>query len=192
MSSDSGIALLDRIAGDEAEQLWSFYDGIFAPLNEESPCRQSFHRDEFMEALDSPTLVKIVAQGTEATIIGLTMFAILKDEMPLMPWINPQFYKKRWPQHWGKIIYVSTICVPMDARGLGTGKKIMLAILQYMRDHRIPLIAFDHSMGRIPVLPDQIMTVTRGRPVGSFSERKELDHQVYWLLEDVDQVPAQR
>lgn len=187
-SVDIRVSTRRRISGEEAERLWEFYDGIFAPLNEQSPCRQSLHYDTFMRALKSPTMVKMLARDSSGRIMGLTILSNLTDEMPLMPWINPQFFKKRWPQHWGKIIYVPTLCVPMDVSGFGIGRRLMLAILRYMRDHAIPLIGFDHSMRRIPILPELIMRVTKGTPIGSYGERKELDHQAYWLLEDVEQV----
>ena len=180
-----------QILGEDAEELWRFYDNIFDPLNAESPCRQSLHHSEFLALLESPNFVKLVARNSENTILGLTTFAVLEDEMPLMPWINPQFFKKRWPEFWGRIIYVPTICVPLNAQSVGTGQGIMTSILEYMREHNIHLIGFDHSMGRIPYLPDLIMKVTKGKPIGQFSERGELDHQAYWLLADRNQLPEE-
>jgi len=185
------IIIQQRVVGGEARRWWEFYDRIFGPTNEDSPCRQSFHLQEFMVALRNATMVKLAATGSDGSIQGLTMFCRLEDETPLLPWINPQYFKKRWPEYWGRIIYVPAICVPEDIRGLGVGEKLMLEILQYMRNHSIPLIGFDHSMGRVPYLTKLITKVTEGKPMGSFSAEGELDHHVYQLLGDRAQLPEE-
>ncbi len=190
-TADVQISIRHEIVGEEAEQLWAFYNDIFGPLNEESPCRQSLHHGDFIALLGSAEFVKFVARDANKATLGFTAFATLKEEMPLMPWISTEYFRKRWPEFWGRIIYVPIIGVPRDARALGAGKELMLQILQYMREHSIPLIGFDHSVGNIPYLPDLIMRITNGKPMGSLSKRKELDSQAYYLLRDQYQLPEE-
>jgi len=189
ITTGTKISLEHQIVGVEAERLWRFYDNIFGPLNDDSPCRQSLHHDDFLALLGSSKFVKLIAKGADGTILGFTAFSVLEEEMPLMPWISTRYFQKRWPEFWGRIIYVPIIGVPRDARSLGTGKELMLQILRYMREHRFPLIGFDHSVGNIPYLPGLIMKITNGKPMGRLSRKGELDNQAYYLLRDQYQLP---
>lgn len=171
------------VEGSEVESLWKLYDGVFAPINEDTPCRQSLHKADFTSLLKTERMEKIVVRDDTLQPVGLAVCVRMTTEETLLPWINPGYFLKHWPKYWGKIIYCPIICVIRGKRGLGIGAALMLEIQKFMQERGVLVVGFDHSVGHLPDLSGMIGFVTGGEKLGDMSDGA-LDHQTYHLMLD--------
>ena len=174
------------IVGEQAESLWEAYDAIFIPFNESCPCRQSLWKDDFLRFCADPNVFKVLAtDNSELVGVALVTFDLYK-----IPWINPPvLWKPR--EHGGKtwdlkdhVMYVVSIGVLLERRGLQAGTQLMLSLQQILRGHSGLAVGYDHSLTSNPILSKMISRVGGTIPIGLMPDG-ELDHQVFCLQLDI-------
>lgn len=99
-----------------AERYLELYLTTFGPLETRAVARQVLHRDEFLEEMTDPRVLKYVAwSGGEA--IGLST---LTRHLETVPWISPAWFRHHHPDHAarGAIYYIGfTLVLPEHRRG---------------------------------------------------------------------------
>ena len=81
-----------------SEECWRLYEAAFGELNSDTPCRQSFNRDEFMSACSSPEIAKFLL--LKASSVVAMAFGVYRPE--LVTWINPAYFAKHYPDELSK------------------------------------------------------------------------------------------
>jgi hypothetical protein len=129
------------LTGKEIEHYWETYDGAFRPISDKNPCRQHFHKAEFIAAMKDPDFIKLVGYEGERMVF----FALGTENLEKVPWIYREFYDKRFPEYIGSRFYVATMYIPLSLQGLGYSDHLLRAIQSYMRRNRLRVVLYDHG-----------------------------------------------
>jgi hypothetical protein len=118
----------------EARALYRVYHKAFAPLSTLSAVRQLLREDEFLEEMSDPRIEKLVAR-LDGEPVGLT---IMTSALHAIPWISPEFYAGRYPDHYarGALYYVAFTLADADHRGAGSYVAMLDVLLQRLTDER--------------------------------------------------------
>ena len=173
----------DRITGEEAAELWGAYDSSYRSYNENSPVRESLRKCDFLDDLANPSFIKVAVRDYQGVIVGL---AICTFDLELLPWISSDFFSKHFPDEYGRILYVAGMFIRPDKRGVKASTPLMLEMRRVLREHGGRFTGFDCSLKLQPWLPKVVMDATGAITVPSTFETGAVEHQVYYLLEDVD------
>jgi GNAT superfamily N-acetyltransferase len=151
------------------ESLWKFYDGIFRPINEETPLVQSFPKNYFMRWLRDSRAVKFVARQ-DHRIIGL---GIVTDEIGLEPLLSPLYFHKHFPK--AHLLYCPVVAVAPDHKGRGIAVRIIRAMLNEGQDNTV--LVFLHSKRMSLGVPRLFNLCGAGHIEG-----KEVDVEACWIF----------
>lgn len=75
------------------------YETAFGPLRTRAMGRQVFSAEEFSQQMTNADVLKYVAWTREGDPVGL---AALTNQLSTVPWISPEFFAARWPEHWAR------------------------------------------------------------------------------------------
>lgn len=157
---------------EETEKLWAIYDESFKQINEKSPCRQSFHKDDFIKILGKDNVLKILAYVNKKPIA----LAMVSNDFANSPWISEDYYRVNFPTEYSerRIYYFMGIVIEKQYRNLGMTVEMLKKLVQKLPKNVI--IGFDHSFknnSRIAKFPYLL-----GR---QFIKRKYLDSMDYYI-----------
>lgn len=78
---------------------YELYEAAFAPLRVRAMARQVLTRDEFTAQMRNGAISKIVAWDATGAAVGL---CTLTAQLDAVPWISPEFFAARYPEHWAR------------------------------------------------------------------------------------------
>jgi hypothetical protein len=125
----------------DIEDYWETYDTAFALIRDKNPCRQHFHKAEFVAAMEDPDFIKLVGYEGDRMVF----FAMGTENLDKVPWIYREFYDKRFPEYIRSRFYVPAIYIPLTLQGLGYSHQLLRAIQSYMRRNRLRMVLYDHG-----------------------------------------------
>ncbi len=154
---------------EDIKAFWQTYDESFTPIRDRNPCRQHFHREEFVTAMKDPEFIKLI--GYEEN--RMVFFAMGTENLDKIPWIYREFYDKTLPMYVNSRFYVPAIYIPLTQQGLGYSDQLCRSIQSYMRSKGLQLVLFDH--GSAPPNSELVRIILRvsgtelvdGKPIGS-------------------------
>lgn len=86
------------VDGPRAEALHELYLEAFAPLRAQSAARQVLTPTEFFDQLLDPRIDKYIAWA-DGLMVGL---ATLTNRLDTVPWVSPEYFAARYPEHWAR------------------------------------------------------------------------------------------
>jgi hypothetical protein len=143
------IVKLDKILELRTQnELWSFYQGQFAALNEETPLAQTLGRQMFNAWLKSSRAKKFVVTGEGGEISGL---AILSSELRHDPLISIPYFRKHFRDK--KVFHfpVIAICREFARRHPKAYAHLMRDMMATIPENGVAI--FFHSESENPVIP---------------------------------------
>lgn len=164
------------IEESQKEDLWKIYDSSFSPLNDKTPCRQSFDKEHFFCLLSEPSAIKYIAiDDRNKKNIGM---GLITRNFRNTPWISEAYFKAQFKEKYleNKIYYFMGIVVLKEYRGKGCSKILIKKII-----NDLPLdaaVGFDHSKGINPFIPNFVKIADKKRKV----KKKYLDSQNYYIV----------
>lgn len=154
-------------------QVWKTYDYGFRQANLLTPCRQNFHRGEFMAVMRDPAFYKVFL-FIDGKPVGL---AILTLNLFKLPWINGEYFAIMYPD---KIVaYVPCIVVAEGYRGDRRSRLLMDEMYRICDETHCDLLGMDHSTKVNAFLPAMIVRAFGGKVV---LDGDPLDQQSYVLF----------
>ncbi len=92
----NGASLAEIIEKSDAERLWQIYKNPFDELGAEHPTLAGFSKEQFMDLMHDPEVVKIVNR-VDGRISTLAMFV---QDFDHCPWFNKDYYKENYPEYY--------------------------------------------------------------------------------------------
>ncbi len=80
---------------DTAARSWELYVEAFTPLVPLTAHPHLLHRQEFLDLVRHPRVESYLLRDDDGALIGQ---ASLTNDLTLIPWISPAFYRRRWPE----------------------------------------------------------------------------------------------
>ncbi len=160
----------------EKEKLWKLYYETYAIINEESPCKQSYDRNEFLEVLDDPEVIKFILINRE----DLAGLALITNNLQKVSWISEPYFQKHFPDYYNnrRIYYIKAFVIAAPYQGhFKYVFSLLRAVIEYI-DSKKGVGAFDCSERINKLLPLLI------RKIGNriISNEEVLDKQLYYLM----------
>ncbi|GEM_PF-1277619 len=108
-----GVNIERTIDAESADALSAMYRRAFEPLRTLTATKQTLDDSEFRTMLDLDQVMKFVGRTNDGTPVALSM---MTPELKLIPWINPEFFIERYPEHHatGRLFYIPTLLVHPD------------------------------------------------------------------------------
>ena len=78
---------------------YRLYEAAFAPLRVRSVARQALNESEFAAQMTNGEVVKYVAWDLAGNPVGM---CALTRQLGSVPWISPDYFAHRFPQHWAR------------------------------------------------------------------------------------------
>lgn len=91
------VTCLREADAELADRFWPLYEEAFGPMRVRAAARQVLTRQEFDDEVTNPRVWKYVAWDEAGEPVGLTT---LTDDLAAVPWISPEYYAHRYPDHW--------------------------------------------------------------------------------------------
>lgn len=171
------IAIERVIVGAEAERMLACHRKAFTHLDPLAVEPQSLPDELFLSLLASPDVLEFTARAEDGYPTALIMST---PDLDLIPWIQPTFYARRYPEHYARdaVFYVPCLQIDPDFRGGPLLHAIIETFALYIGGHR-GIIAFDTCQWDIdnvavPQFIERIGTMT----VDAVCE--EIDSQRYY------------
>lgn len=124
-------------AMDEAvtERFWRIYLETFTPMAVVAVARQVLHREEFVEEMADPRVMKYVARDATGEVVGLTT---LTRDLETVPWISPQYFAARYPEHTARdtVFYLGFTLVTPEQRRSKVFQAMIEEVIGHVRDAR--------------------------------------------------------
>ncbi len=161
------------------------YREAFEPLRTLTATKQTLDDDEFTGLFDYDATAVIVSRTRAGEVSG---FAVVVNDLKLIPWVNPEFFHERFPEHHatGRLVYIPAFVVaPAHQKGTTFLRLARELTLQFGPSHSI--LAMDCCLHNAEVvkLPEML------DQVGNRYQRTvtaEIDRQSYWTF-DLTDVP---
>lgn len=135
IASGISVEVQRELSGDVAEQFYELYLSAFGPMAVRAVARQVLHPHEFFEEMKDPRVMKYVARDAAGSAVGLTT---LTRDLTTVPWISPQFYAARYPEHTARdaVFYLGfTLVTPQHQRS-GVFQLMIEAVIAQVREAR--------------------------------------------------------
>ncbi|HYE76418.1 MAG TPA: hypothetical protein VEI97_00400 [bacterium] len=166
-----------NVQADVAQRFLALYRAAFAPLEAMAPARQAMTEEEFLHAMDDPSVVKFVGWDWEGQACAM---AVMATDLSVVPWISPPYFEARFPEHYqrGAIYYFYALLVRPENQG-GPWARLLLEELTRMVGSDRAVAAFDCCSYTVDVtkLPEMIARVADRH---SYLHPIELDRQHYF------------
>lgn len=162
------------------ERLLVLYRDAFEPLRTLTATKQTLATDEFAAMLDYDATQVFVSHQRDGAVSGFTMGV---NDLKLIPWINPEYFQERFPEHHatGRLIYVPCFVVdPRFQKGV-TLLRLAGAISSHYGAHSC-LLAMDTCQHNIDV--ENFPTILE-RAAGRYTPTTafEFDRQSFWAYQ---------
>ncbi len=127
---------VERAMDDEVtERFHRFYVETFTPMAVLAVARQVLHREEFVEEMRDPRVMKYVARDAAGEVVGLTT---LTRDLGTVPWISPEYFAARYPEHTARdaVFYLGFTLVAPDHRRSRVFLAMIEEVIAHVRDAR--------------------------------------------------------
>jgi ribosomal protein S18 acetylase RimI-like enzyme len=175
-NSEVSVMKRERITDDADEKrLWDIYRATFEKVNRMSPCRQSFDKEHFLEALHDVTVLKYLLIHKDAGSIGI---GFITNDFKNTPWISWEYFKAHYPEPFEQrhIYYFMGLAIDEKFRGRRYSLPLIEHIIDDLPHHAI--MGFDHSGNVNPMLHHFTRIVKQARSL----RRSYLDRQHYHIV----------
>jgi GNAT superfamily N-acetyltransferase len=110
------------------EEFLEIYREAFAPLEPLAAARQALTDEEFRGQMNDPGVFKFLAWDKDERPCAM---AIMAADLAKVPWISPQYFAARFPEHFarGAIYYYQALLVRADHRKTGTAGRMLEAVI---------------------------------------------------------------
>lgn len=97
------------------DQFLPLYREAFKPIASVAAEKQALSDEEFSRWGTDPAVMKFIGWEESGNPVALAM---VTTDLGLVPWISPEFYEKRYPDHFGRqaIFYFTTLLVAPHAQ----------------------------------------------------------------------------
>jgi len=165
-SQVNGPVVIETIQQADKEIWWSIYDAQFSEANKSNPCRQSFYKDEFLDALDNENMMKL-AYVKDGEVVTL---CLLSNDLGYFPWLSRDYYEERLPKEMeeGNVLYFVALLTKEDHQHQNHASEViqLLADLCKLANNE-PVVIFDCSNETSAFLPIMIETVVENTGQGT-------------------------
>ncbi len=127
---------VERAMDEEVtERFHRFYVDTFTPMAVLAVARQVLHREEFVEEMRDPRVMKYVARDAAGEVVGLTT---LTRDLETVPWISPEYFAARYPEHTARdaVFYLGFTLVPTAHRRTRVFQAMIEEVIGHVRDAR--------------------------------------------------------
>ena len=161
-------------------RLLELYREAFEPLRTLTATKQTLATDEFSAVLDFDATQVFVSRNRDGEVTGFTVGI---DDLKLIPWINPEYFYDRFPEHYatGRLIYVPCFVVdPAHQKGV-TLLRLAGAISSFYGGYSC-VLAMDCCQHNVDIehFPSILQrAASRYTP----TTLHELDRQTFWAFE---------
>lgn len=173
-----GPIILDRLDESEIELWWNMYDNEFLESNKNSPCRQSFYKEEFVDALNSQQMTKL-AYIKDGEIASL---CLLSNDLDLFPWLSKEYYKNNFPDEYnsGDLLYFVSLLTKEEYRRQDYASEIIELLTDLVtiesKEHRVIFDCTEKNAEFLPLLIEEAIGGT-GKAKIKFDK---IGTQIYW------------
>ena len=122
---------IERHIDDETRaRLVALYREAFEPLSAVTATKQTLAAGEFAALLNFDATTVFVSRGRDGAIHG---FAVAVTDLKLIPWINPEFFHAKFPEHYttGRLVYMPCFVVEPALQKGTTFVALTLEIAKY-------------------------------------------------------------
>lgn len=160
---------------EERRNLWQIYDEAYQLINTESPCKQSYSKEEYREVMEDAQIQKIILYVNNK-VVGL---GLLTNKLNKVPWISEPFFEKHFFKYYRKerIYYLKSLSIVPDYQGKIYGLKLLKYIINLIPKDSIG--AFDCSERINEAMPLYGQRAAKIKPINN----QHIDKQVYWVFE---------
>lgn len=123
------------LAPEVVDRFHALYAETFAPLATRAVARQVLHREEFVEEMADPRVMKYVARDPAGEVVGLTT---LTRDLETVPWISPQYFAAHYPEHTARdaVFYLGFTLVAPQHRRTHVFQAMIEEVVALVRDER--------------------------------------------------------
>jgi len=175
------VKVVDEVHGKLAEQAWTLYYDAFRELNGFAVQRHLMYRSEFDEVMRDPRVQKYMCLDADDTLCGLSTYTNDLDAVPL---ISPQYFERRWPQHYAerRIWYCGFVAIHPNGRAKNAFGELVEAMYLVAATQN-GIIALDMCRHN-----DEVRRLSRVIPLmlhrlSGDVRTERMDEQSYWLYE---------
>lgn len=175
---EDGKVIIDAFSEAEIEFWWPVYDEPFKEINRKFPCRQSFTKEEFADAMVSPTMAKL-AYVEEGEIISM---CLLSNDFEHFPWMSKDFYADKYPEEYEneQVYYFVSLLTNPEKQGQLNAVKVVDFITElYELDGNEAVITFDCCPDNVKSLPGMISWAVDNTGIGEL-QLDEIGTQHYF------------
>jgi len=177
------VKVIDKITdGQLHEAAWALYQEAFEELNTLAAQRHLMYRSEFDEVMRDPRIDKYLALEEDGSLSGIACYTNNLDAIPL---IAPQYFERRWPEHYAanRIWYIVFVAVSPHAQGREAFAQ-MVEQMYLVAATQNGLVGLD-----ICSYNDEVRHMSRifrlmvGRLCNNNMRFNRIDQQSFWLYE---------
>jgi hypothetical protein len=165
-----GLLSPSDIDSQAVETMWSIYDNAFTGANQDTPCKQSYDRDQFAHALSDDRIHKWVVR-VDGRIVGV---GLVTNHLECVPWISVAYFKKHHSDLFDKglIYYLLGIAVDSQLSSIAPGRELLSKMIGSLPE--LASVVFDHSETANPAI-----AVFARRALPRQFRHEVLDRQTY-------------
>ncbi len=176
---DMEIEVTKVMADHRREAAWRLYNDAFEELRATAVQRHVMHRFEFDEVMADERVVKVVGlEGSPAVMTGLATYT---NDLEAMPLISPDYFARRWPDHYAtrRIWYLGFFAVHPEHRGTSIFKAVIENMWQVVLAGQgiaaLDICRRNEGLG----LPQAIEQTLQSLSPGVAASR--VDEQAFWV-----------
>ena len=177
MRRDMEITRETQVDIELEDKFWLLYNTAIADLKAASPCRQYMHESSFRKEMSDERILKFVLWEDDIAVA----MALVAVDLTAIDWISPEFFKKKYPDHYEQytIFYFGALIVDPARQGLHYSEILLAELINFVvRNNGVA--AFDCYSKNSDWLPSHIEQM--GDKVAAV-ELSELDYQAYYAIE---------
>jgi hypothetical protein len=124
VTDDLELVVQPVVSGELRERVWDAYCDAFAELRTAAIQRHVMTRAEFDDVMADERVQVLLAQHDDGRIAGI---ATLANDLEAMPLVSPDFFRARWPEHYGagRCWYIGLVGVRPSEQGGGAFQLIV-------------------------------------------------------------------
>ncbi len=175
------VKVVEELHESFIEDAWALYHEAFRELSAYAVQRHLMYRDEFNAVMRDIRVQKYLCLDDNGALCGLGTYTNDLDAVPL---ISPQYFRRRWPEHYAerRIWYIGFVAVNAKGRAMN-GLTEMVEAMYLIAAAQNGIVGLDvcryngeeRRMGRSMGL--------LVRRLSSTARVERADEQSYWLYE---------
>ena len=175
------VKVLDELHETLIDDAWSLYHGAFEELNAYAVQRHLMYRGEFDDVMRDRRVQKYLCFAADDTLCGLSTYT---NDLESMPLISPQYFARRWPQHYAerRIWYCGFVAVHPNGRAANAFADLVEAMYSVARTQNgiiaLDMCRFNDGVRRL----SRVVPLMLHRLSGEVRTER-MDEQSYWLYE---------